>query len=271
MASILTATDETDHKRDQLLLREAFETAAQPYVTVGLSGLVLGSNAAWRELYGTKDALPARLDPLLDSEAAAEWQQQLALLGQDSALSVGLADREDLTATHAPYGRDVQSLTIDAAGDAHVVQLQATPLHNLEGKIDQILVGFQDVTGRALEVENSRTIAVEARRVLDAVEGAVVLQDETGAIADVFLGAHRLFGAAATELLGQPALPEGWRPLNSETADLANTTTTLQVQLAGQPVRHVQATARGLTAGDEADRSPRKRCLFATGIRRKTL
>jgi diguanylate cyclase (GGDEF)-like protein len=98
-----------------------------------------------------------------------------------------------------------------AAGSGFLARLRATPLHDLSHRLERLLVSVEDLTEHAVEVELARRNASQTRALLDELDLAVVVHDADGRVREVNLGAHRLFGEDATDLIGHRGLPAWWR------------------------------------------------------------
>ncbi|MDH4146728.1 MAG: EAL domain-containing protein, partial [Acidimicrobiia bacterium] len=196
-AALVSLTDRTDRRRDQLLLSETFDAAPRPFVMIDTAGTVLASNPAWRSGYGAGRTIETdrHLAAVLDPTALAELSEQL-----------------DVLESGARRGFEIHAIVTTSPEDPRAVRISGTALHDLEGRLERVLLTFDDETERALEVETSRSSAAAARATMDLVDVAVLAHDADGTVTEVNLGAQRLFGMATTDLIGQLGLPAWWRP-----------------------------------------------------------
>ena len=239
--------DITERRRSEQLLHDAFEIGPRPLVMIDPVGLVLASNDAWRHQFGIAQENPASLAEVIDAEAFAELGVQLDAVAGRETLVIDL---------HAVVGGSgPQPRAIHATGSA---------IHDLEGRLEQVLVAFEDTTEQALTIETSRQAAARVRASFDLVDLAVVVHDADGCASEVNMGAHRLFGAAATDLVGEEALPAWWRPATADGTPLPPerhpvnrvlkgplplAEATLRVTPPGSAPRWLMARARPITEG----------------------
>jgi diguanylate cyclase (GGDEF)-like protein len=247
-ATLVVLGDLTARKLDELLLHEAFDVRPQPFVMVDAAGRVLSANPAWRAAYGAllRSASPPTevLLDLLDADGAAELAEQLA----------------STAAGHQSFF-EVHTLAAVATLHPRALHLRAFALHDLEGRVERVLIEFDDVTEPALEVEHARSSALRTRNTVDLIDQPVVTHDADGRVSEVNLGAHRVWGPGASDLIGQPGLPGWWRPAGPDGSPLdeaehparrvlrgeaAPVEATLQLTLPGGPTRWFAARARAV-------------------------
>jgi diguanylate cyclase (GGDEF)-like protein len=206
-ATLVVLGDLTARKLDELLLHETFDARPQPFVMVDATGRVLSANPAWRAAYA----------PLLRA-ASAQGDSLLDLFDADG--SAELAEQLAATAAGLQAFFEVHTLAAVATLHPRALHLRAFALHDLQGRVERVLIEFDDVTEPALEVEHARASALRARSVVDLVDQPVVTHDADGRVSEVNLGAHRVWGAAASDLVGQRSLPGWWRPTTSDGSPL---------------------------------------------------
>ncbi len=219
---LLVARDVTDRKRDELLLHEVFDSSPVPYALVGLDGSIASINPAWRARFGTLRELPERLAGLLDDDAAAELDERLAQPHAGTTHDGTLVDPGGQSTGRPSSGFELHAIATGRDGDPVAARLRATALHDLTGRLERWLVAIDDLTEHALEVEIARRNAQRVRGTLDHLDLAVVVHDAEGRVQEVNLGAHRLFGAGATDLVGERSLPRWWHPVRPDGRSLAD-------------------------------------------------
>ncbi|MCC6434143.1 MAG: EAL domain-containing protein [Acidimicrobiales bacterium] len=232
------ARDVTDRKRDELLLAEVFDASPAAYALIGADGAVHSTNPAWRRTFGTQQPHGTLLELVV-----AEDRDRLA-----GALSASVE--------HGAGSFETTVLIDD--GDRHpfLARVRATPLHDLSHRTERLLVAIDDLTEHALEVETARRSAALARATLDDVDLAVTVHDADGEVRELNLGAHRLFGADATELPGHTALPARWQPQLPDGTPLDPADHPVQRVLAGgAPAAEAVV---GLRIGNAAHGEPRR-------------
>lgn len=235
---LVQARDITTRKRDALLLQEVFEAAPLPYALVDPHGVVMSVNPAWRQRVGPLNG-PGR--PLADA-VAEDSRQQLADLfarsrsGSAPGTGEGSPDRSP---TPERDGFELVTLLELAQGEPALARLAATALHDLQGRVERLLVSLDDLTAHALEVEAARRASVQIRATLDELDVAVVSHDAEGRAQELNLGAVRLFGDSAAELIGTGPLPPRWQALDQTRNPMAD---------GDHPLSRVLATGGPLSA-----------------------
>ncbi|MDY7100257.1 MAG: EAL domain-containing protein [Actinomycetota bacterium] len=189
---IATATDVTAQRRDDQLLADLFERSPTPHVMLALDGEIVGANPAWNRIVA--EPAGGRLSGALDDG----WQFEEALAGIRS----GHEARFSLPAV----------LDLDD-GSRRPVLVRATALHDLDNRVEHVLVTFEDRTELDQELTMCRAAAERARAVLDHVAAAVVVHGADGTVRDLNAGARRLFGRQAATLVGERSFPLTWRPM----------------------------------------------------------
>jgi diguanylate cyclase (GGDEF)-like protein/PAS domain S-box-containing protein len=249
--TVVVLEDLTARKIDELLLHEAFDARPLPFAMVDPTGRVLSANAAWRAAYGpllrVGSADGTQLLDLFDAEGAAEVAEQLQAMASGQKAFF-----------------EVHTLAAVTTVQPRALHLRASALHDLGGRLERILVEFDDVTEPALEMEHARTNAQRVRSTLDQLDHAVVVHDADGVAGEVNLGAHRLFGQGASDLVGQVGLPSWWRPALADGRPLTDelhpvrqvqqgpepaAECTVQISLPGETPRWFTARARALVEG----------------------
>ncbi len=242
---LVQARDITARKRDALLLQEVFEAAPLPYALVDTVGVVVGVNPAWRQRLGPRHG-PGR--PLTDAVAEESRQQLADLLGRGGmGDAAGRGDQAAApTGTVVPTGPratgfELVTLLELAEGGPALARLQATALHDLDQQVERLLVSLDDLTAHALEVEAARRVSGQIRATLDELDLAVVSHDSQGRAQELNLGAVRLFGDSAADLIGCGPLPPGWHARRRDQTLLAD---------ADHPLARVLAAGGPLAAAD---------------------
>ncbi|MEZ5266130.1 MAG: diguanylate cyclase [Acidimicrobiales bacterium] len=229
------ARDVTDRKRDELLLAEVFDGSPSPYALVGSDGTVHSANPAWRHAFGAH-SLGGRITDLLSGED----RSRLA-----DALRACVAGRAG--------GCELTVVVDDGEQAPFLARVRATPLHDLSHRTERLLVTVEDLTEHALEVESARRSAAIARSALDDVDLAVTVHEPDGTIRELNLGAHRLFGPEATELVGHAGLPAWWRPQAADGSPLPEEDHPVHRVLAGHAPAAEAVIGLRLGSGERTD------------------
>ena len=203
---LVQARDVTARKRDELLLTEVFDAARVPYALTNPQGVLRSVNPAWRSQFGGLDTVGTSLVDLLGTETQTSFAQ---VLNDCTKRQLG--------------GFELVVMVEAGRPGPFLAQLRATVLHDLNRQVDRILVSLDDLTDHALEVESARRNAGQVRATLDELDVAVVIHDADGRVREINLGAHRLFGPAASDLIGRGPLPPWWQAHRDDGTALAPT------------------------------------------------
>ena len=193
--TLVRARDVTERKRDELLLTEVFDASPLPYALISADATVHSANPTWRAQFGDLDTVGRNLADLLGEEGKGQLE---------TALAACIAGRM--------AGFELMVLIESSPAGPFLARLRATALHDLSNRMDRLLVSLEDLTEHALEVEVARRSASHVRATLDEIDLAVVVHDLDGQIRELNLGAHRLFGSDAADLVGHAELPSWWQP-----------------------------------------------------------
>ncbi|WP_338416467.1 PAS domain S-box protein [uncultured Sphaerotilus sp.] len=102
-------------------------------------------------------------------------------------------------------GRDIEVLLLNytKTGQPFWNELRVMAIHNAEGRLTHYVALQNDVTARNETQQQIARSEEQLRRVLNATHDGIVVIDETGSIETFNVGAEKMFGYSADEVIGR--------------------------------------------------------------------